>query len=670
MKSASKSFPWRAAWPAALAVTALLPYANALRNGFVYDDVAQVLTNPYILNFRHLREIFTSQAWSYLGAYGATYYYRPMMNLGYLLCHQAFGMQAWSFHLANLMLHAGVVGILFALTFRLTGNRAFAVLTAFLFALHPVHTESVDWIGGITDVELAFFYLIAFWCFLAVARPGGRRSPVAQLGMVVSFVLAILSKEPAVTLAALAAVYEFAYRPDRRQTRWFEKLARFGLLWLISAGYVLFRVRFLGVFIPKSGDHRQFSLSSTFILIGQYFGKLLWPVHLCLYYAFHPSRHWWDPRVLGGLLTLVVLAAIFLALWRSSETPSSIRDHEEDQVSPGRISPAQLASFGIVWFLGTLSPVLSIRWMPENAFAERYLYLPSVGFCWLAAWAGLELWNRSAARRASVRPAGAAALGILAMACVWRVVTRNRDWKDEIVLFNRTLEVEPDAYRIRNDLGSAYWGRGDYEAAAHEWREVERTAPPSPVVLANLGLVEAREKHLAEAERLFYRSLRLEPTYTKAYIGLGDLYHDNGLSGPAEIQYRKAVSCSPLSALARNSLGTLYLEEGRLGEAETQFMASIDDQPTPAALDGLGNINARRGDGRTAERAFLASLQLYPRDALAHAGLGRLYASLNRTADAEREYQAALASDPGNAEAQAALEQLRHETNDGKNSSP
>ncbi len=155
-----------------LALLAALPYANTLFNAFVYDDNTQVLNNPYIQNFGHLREIFTTTVWSYVGVQGVTNYYRPMMTLGYLLCHQLFGPLAYGFHLVNVLLHAGVTCALFLLTVRLFGHRGLAFVAAGLFALHPVHTESVAWVAAVTDLELTFFYLLTFWFFLGVARPG------------------------------------------------------------------------------------------------------------------------------------------------------------------------------------------------------------------------------------------------------------------------------------------------------------------------------------------------------------------------------------------------------------------------------------------------------------------------------------------------------------------
>ena len=363
-----------------LVVGAALPYLNTLRNGFVSDDEMQVLHNPYIRNFHHLVRIFTTPAASYVGV-ETPKYYRPLMNVGYLLCYQVFGPHAFGFHLVNIVLHVLVVCAVFLLTKRMFQDRNLALMAAVLFAIHPIHSEAVAWIAASPDLQLSLFYLLTFWFFLAVAQPGGRFSYFAQLAMAGSFVLAIFSKEQAVTLPLLATVYEHFYRPDRAETRPAQKVLRYAVLWLLTVLYLLFRVRVLGA-LTSGSSLNQLTWFQTFVsaiaLVGQYLWKVLWPVDLRVFCPFHPSAGLFDPAVVGGVATLAVCCALFFFLWRR----------------------AKPLSFGLVWMLVTLAPVLNARWMPIFAFAERYLYLPSVGFCWLLGWGFLRLRARASARSA------------------------------------------------------------------------------------------------------------------------------------------------------------------------------------------------------------------------------------------------------------------------------
>src|SRR5579862_3241445 len=161
-------------WPLAfLLLLALLPYAGILRNDFayIYDDKAQIIDNPYVHSFGHLREVLTTPVWSFAAAHGMSNYYRPVMTFGFLLCYQLFGPVAWGFHLASLLLHAGVVVVLYLLAASLLQSRGAAFAAAALFAIHPIHVESVAWISAVTDLEMTFFYLLTFWCFLRLDKP-------------------------------------------------------------------------------------------------------------------------------------------------------------------------------------------------------------------------------------------------------------------------------------------------------------------------------------------------------------------------------------------------------------------------------------------------------------------------------------------------------------------
>jgi len=154
-RAASRLGRARALLIAALVAFAALPYLNILFNGFVYDDDTQVIQNPYIRSFRYLKEIFTTNVWSFTGVIVSNYY-RPMMTFGYLVCYRLFGMRAYGFHLVSLLLHVLIVCLVFVLTERLIGDRVWAFVAGALFALHPIHTESVAWIAAVTDLELTF----------------------------------------------------------------------------------------------------------------------------------------------------------------------------------------------------------------------------------------------------------------------------------------------------------------------------------------------------------------------------------------------------------------------------------------------------------------------------------------------------------------------------------
>jgi tetratricopeptide (TPR) repeat protein len=640
-RAASRPERARALLITALVACATLPYLNILFNGFVYDDDNQVLKNPYIRSFRYLKEIFTTNVWSFKGI-AVSNYYRPMMTLGYLICYKLFGMQAYGFHLVSLLLHVLVVCLVFVLTERLTGDRVWAFVAGALFALHPIHTESVAWVAAVTDLELTFFYLLTFGLFLAVARPGGGRSERTLVAMAFAFVLALLSKEQAMTLPALATVYEHFYREDRSETSFSQKLARYGLLWLVGVAYVLFRIHFLGALAPREQlpdlTPRQIALSAI-ALIGQYVGKLLWPVRLCVFYVFHASKSLFDLRVVAGLLVLFAFAALFLACWRSRERN------------------VRFASFGIVWYFATLAPVLNAHWLVVTVFSERYLYLPSVGVVWLVGLGASKLWSRAAARPAQRRALVLAGVTVGALFAAG-IVIRNRDWHNDKALFTRTIEVDPEAYPIADNLALLYWNEGERDKAERMWREVLARDPNNVKALSNMGLVAGERKQYSEAAGFFARVVELKPSLSDSHRNLGATYRLMGMAGAAESQLRMALALSPLDYHISNELGRLLLDEGRVSEAEDQFRASVRDEPNVLAYDFLGEINIRRGALGEAERNFRAALSLEESDSNAHFGLGYVYKAAGRNPEALRQYQAGLVKDPTNPQALAAVQKL------------
>ena len=636
----------RIAAPAALVLASVLPYLNSLRNGFVYDDDFQVLANPYLLNFHYVRQIFTTSVWSFRGGAGAaTNYYRPMMSLGYLLLYQLFGPNPLAFHVANLIVHAGVVLLVYKLTERLFPR--LGIVTAVIFALHPVHSESVDWVGAITDLELTFFYLAAFYFYIRTPRFAesglSRRWLRTQAAALIALALAMLSKEQALTLPVLAALYEHLYREDRAETSTAEKITRYTPLWLLIPVYLSVRQHFLGGFTAVT-SRPSFALDECLLsaaaLIGQYMGKFLWPARLCMYYVFPHNWTGLLPSVADGIATLILGSLLFILLWR-------------------KVRPV---SFGLLWFLFTLAPVLNVRWMPEAAFAERYLYLPSVGLGWVIAWALRSLWTAARRQSRASRVALALVGTALATVAVVRVVLRNRDWKDNVVLFRKTLALSPDAYAIHTNLGKVYWDRGQRDLAGQEWQTAINLSPNMPVTLNNMGLLLTSEHRYDEAINYLRRSIQVSPGDTMAHVDLGVAYEELGLRQEAEQELSTAVSLSPLNILARNELGQIYNDEERYSGAEREYRASLAVRPNLAAWLGLGLARWRQGDILEAEAAFRKAQAAGPADGGIRFLLALLYSSTGRKAEAIKEYQAGFQVDPTNPGARAEFQKLQLET--------
>lgn len=624
-----------------LVLLASLPYAGILLNGFVYDDDTQVLRNPYIRNFSHLKLIFTTTVWSFRGgAQGVTNYYRPVMTCTYAACHAFFGFHAAGFHLASLAINAAAVCLVFVVARRIFHDRSLALLSAALFALHPIHTEAVDWIAAVTDLEAALFLLLAFWCFLNLESAKGKRWAMWQVTMLAGYVLALLSKESAAVLPALAVLYEHACREDRRQTSFSTKIGRYAGLWLALAAYLVARTHFLGAFAPvaprRNAAFNEIALSAL-ALAGHYVEKMFWPVRLCAAYVFPASLAALLPRILVGLAVIVICALLMAYFWELDRR----------------------VFFACAWFFITLAPVLNIRWMPDFAFAERYLYLPSVGFCWVMGWLGLKLWRWCSAQGIRWKLAAFTLAGGLTLLMIIRIAIRSQDWKNDLAFYQSTLAASPRALMIRNDLGNSYWDQEDIADAARQWEAAYQIDPNAIYVLDNLGLLRLKQKRYEEASVFFERSLAVSPDDEGAHTGLGETYAALGQKQKAEEELLAAIKLAPLDVRPRVRLGELYFDEARYSEACAQFQASNRSMPTPRAEYGLGLAEWMRGDRVDAESAFKSALQIDPGGARPHFMLGLFYGATGRMADGIREYQAGLRVDPSDKSAQVALAKLQ-----------
>lgn len=623
---------------AILFALAALPYLGILRNGFVYDDDTQLLRNPFVRNFSHLKQIFTTSVWSFQGgSQGVTNYYRPVMTLTYAVCHAMFGFNPAGFHLVSILLNAGVCCLLFWTVRRMFRDHAIAFVAAALFALHPVHTEAVDWVAAVTDIEAAFFALLSFLAFLSLESTARKKWGVLMAAMLASFALALLSKESAAVLPLLALIYEHACRPDRSSTSLSGKLSRYGGLWLALAGYIVVRVHMLGSFAPaaprRSAPLNEVALSAV-ALAGHYFRKMVWPAKLSAAHVFPSNLASLLPGIITGLATLIVCALLMIWAWKAERR----------------------VFFGLAWFFIALTPALNIRWMPDFVFAERYLYLPSAGLCWAAAWLAISGWRKSGAPGKRALAAAACALALVMAA---RIALRGRDWKNNLTFYSKTLASSPRAAMIRNDLGDYYWDRDDFADAGREWDQAYQVDPGIVYVLDNLGLLRMHQNRDQDAIIFFERALAVNAQDEGAHRGLGQAYDALGMKEKARQELLAAIKLAPLDVRARVSLGELYFDEGKYAEATAQFQAANGSLPTTRADYGLGLAEWMRGDQAAAENAFKAALILDPGGARPHFMLGLFYGATGRAAAAISEYKAGLRIDPANQKARTALAKLR-----------
>ena len=508
---------------------AALPYLNTLHNLFVYDDTTQVVNNPYLQNFHHLKEIFTTPVWSFLGGDYPHNYYRPLMSFGYLLCYQFLGPIPLAFHLVNLVLNLLVVLLLFFVTWRMFNDRLLAFVAAGLFAVHPIHSESVAWIAAITDLELALFYLLTFWFFLGLSKWRGRRLILGQLSMAVSFALALLAKEPAVTLVVLATLYEHFCREDRKETS------------VANQAFTLRPALAPGACIPDFPNPLRGRVGRQ-IPVPQYGagrGNLLRPR------AGRPIR-------LEAVLACYTLRFLCLPHEHESFRPAGNRGCcGVDGVGISYCLLLESRAFGLLR-AALLLPQPGPRL--ERALDGRQCIhgaLPVFAFGGILLGSGLGGDEPCGEQRQDAAPSGARSWSFpqlaIAALCTLRIIRRNRDWHDDETFYKATLALQPDAYIMHLNLAALYLDRDDFKNAEQELREAEKVAPDYPLILDNFGLLNLKLKRYDEALGYLIRSILKNPKEPQPHLYLAQVYDQTGQTDYAEKEYLAAINLSPLS---------------------------------------------------------------------------------------------------------------------------
>ena len=541
-------------------VVSFAVYANALFNGFVFDDLYQVVENRWIRDIKFIPDMFFKNVWSFGG--GESNYYRPLMHFIYMVCYHLFGLSACGYHLMNILFHSGVSLLVFLLTSELLRAwRPFPAnpflappfIAAILFATHPVHTEVVTPVMGIVDLALAFFYLLSFYGYIR----SGEGAPRAYLLSVVAFFVAILCKEPALTLPVVLLAYDFTYQ--REKFRLLDFLKRMVPYLLASGVYFALRFLALGGFIT-SKTHAELTPFQYFInifpLFVQYLEKLLLPVNLNFLHNFHPITSLLEGK---GFFSLILIVALILLI--------SIAFKKNRAVF-----------IGLLLITLPLLPVLYIPALSQellNAFAERYLYLPSSGFVILLAL--LLAWVRKNLPRVGVT----LALLLYIVAGLYSVGTilRNPVWKDNFTLFTDTVKKSPNDPVAHDGLGEALLKRKQIDEAIAQFQIALRLKPNLSNAYNNLGMAYRLRGLTDPSIRYYQLAIRFGPRYAVAHYNLANVYGDLGRIDEAIENYRIALRLKPGFAEAHNNLAIAYAEKGWLEKAIEQFEAAVQWNP-------------------------------------------------------------------------------------------
>ena len=602
----------------ALLLTSFAVYAPVRHFDFVnFDDPEFVRDNP------HVRNGLTPEGltWAFTSGESANWF--PVTRLSHLLDAQLFGMRAGPHHITSVLIHGLAALLLFAFLRRATGVRWPSAFVAFLFAVHPLHVESVAWVAERKDLLCTLFWFLALLAYVRYTeRPGAGR----YLLVLLPFALGLMAKPMIVTLPFVLLLLDVW--PLRRPPGIWEKIPFFALS---AAGAIVTYVvqqhsGAVGVLAAFPFGQRVENAVVSYVV---YIAKMLWPTRLAAFYPYPSDIPLWQAG-----LAAAALAGISILVLRSFRAYPYL-------------------AVGWLWYLGTLAPVIGLVQVGAQARADRYMYVPMVGLSIMLAWGVADLVRR----RPRARPAAAVLAAAACLCCAVLAAAQVQHWRNSESLFEHALAVTGGNYVAHNNLGTALEeipGRLP-EAIAH-YQSALRINPDSAEAHNNLGNAWAQlPGRLPEAIAQYEAALRIRPTYAAAHLNLGTvLMRTPGRLPDAIAEYHAAVRLGPNNAEAHNDLGRALAQlPGRLPEAIAEYRAALGADPNYAeAHNNLGNALAQfPGCLPEAIGEYQAALRAKPDYAEAHYNLAVSLGEAGRTPEAIGEYEAALRAKPDYEEA-------------------
>ena len=540
----------------ALAAMTLAVYGPVVGFDFVnLDDPLYVYENP------HVRSGLTAEGLRWAFTNLDANFWHPLTWLSHMLDWQLFGPNASGHHATGLLLHTANTLMLFLAFSRLTGRIPESAAVAALFALHPLHVESVAWVAERKDVLSTFFFMLTL---LAYARYAERRSIGRYLLVAVPCAMGLMAKTMLVTVPFVLLVLDYwpLGRFGQAGRRWaavrplvLEKLPL--VLLAVPAGLLTILAQGRGAALAGIDlVPMDMRLATAAVGTVTYLWKTLWPVELAVHYPLGPVP---AGIAIGAALALCLLTV--LAFSASKRYP--------------------WLAVGWLWYLGTLAPVSGILQVGSHAMADRYTYIPLVGIFLIAVWGASEGLSRARAVPGGKKAGAIAAFAAAAIMATLVAATgfQLQFWRNSEALFTRALAVTGPNAIADNNLATALLARGaGVEALPHILRAAQ-LRPEDEEMAYNAGNVLASLRRDDEARAWFERAIGLNPRFALARTNLGALLIRQGRFGEAIAQLETAASLAPDNAVTRLNLAVALARAGRTGEAAARLDEAIQLSP-------------------------------------------------------------------------------------------
>jgi tetratricopeptide (TPR) repeat protein len=592
-----------------------------------YDDPNMILDNRIVragLTLRGLSWAFTTFWFEY---------WHPLTWLSHMMDCQLFGLRPGWHHLVSLGFHVANTLLLFGVLQRMTGAWKRSAMVAALFALHPLHVESVAWIAERKDVLSAFFFMLTLGAYSHYVEAQGLKSKVQRQAAVAGgqnsksgftqsasrgtchassyyvlalccFAFGLMCKPMLVTLPFVLLLFD--YWPLHRLTfppnhpsntpgapflRLLQEKLPFFALTVASCAITYAWAGGSENLLSAEKEPWDFRLANVPVSYARYLGKIFWPAHLAVPYPTPNHLAWWQT---GGAVVVLVLISL-VTVWRARS--------------------ASYLIVGWLFFLGVLFPTIRLIQAGFQSIADRYTYLPSIGIFIAIVWSAAE-WGHSSrfevqsskfkvptvgsghSRFPAARPAvltGLAAVVLLLCGYLTRVQVAN--WRNSFTLWTHCLAVGPDNGVARCNLGNEFLQRGNLDEAVKQFREAIRLESAVSFPYNGLGTAYARQAKLDDAIAMFLKATTLDPGLEAAHCNLGKAYLIKGKTAEAIAELKTALRLKPDKTEAQAMLADALIQTGKASEALPYCEAVVNAEPRNAHAHfvlGSAHLSAKR----------------------------------------------------------------------------
>jgi tetratricopeptide (TPR) repeat protein len=602
-----------------------------------YDDNIYITENPHIqvgLNAEGIK-------WAFTSGYAANWH--PLTWLSHMADVDLFGLNPAGHHLMNLAIHLASSLMLFLVMRTMTVNQWASWFIAAVFALHPLHVESVAWAAERKDVLSTLLWMAVLWSYVRYVKDRKRGWYMAMLAF---YALGLMSKPMLVTLPFVLLLMDYwplertelvqpakrkrehnARKTNAERDLWVSLvIEKLPLLAMAAASSIVTLLVQRGSGAVQSWVALSLTsrIANAVVSYCRYLIKTIWPFDLAVYYP-HPGH--WPPWSVA--MSAVILIAI-----------SGIAARER------RRKP--YLAVGWLWYIVTLAPVIGIVQVGSQSMADRYMYLPLIGLTIMFACSAVELVESRPTIKNLIMSTGSV-IPIALMVITWRQVSF---WNNSATLFEHAINVTNNNWMAHNNLGVELLKRKRVDEALYHYSEAQRLNPNFAVAHFNMAAALAEKGQLDDAIPNYMKALRINPDYPEVHNNLGMALHLKGSLDEAVEQYREALRIKPEYLEAQNNLAGALLDQGKHDEAIAHYQELLRfNSSYPPAYAGMGLVLAGQGRFADAIAQYEQAIRINPDYAEAHNNMGIALTELGRLDEAITQYSEAVRSKPNYAEA-------------------